>query len=424
MAGLSLVCNDCQAQLRSAKEAQDHAEATGHASFSESTVAVLSLVCAVCGKPCRSKTETALHTKRTGHAEFSDKTQEAAKPIQLEPEPAPAAATPPEGGVVDGAQREAAANTEAPGGDMVVPSVNKELQGELEAMGFSSARSIRALHFSGGENVEAAVNWIVEHEDDPDIDDMPLVPASAAAEKKQPLSVEEARARAQDLRERARRKKEEEEKRMEREREKERIRVSKEILEAKRMEEEQERKRIIALKQAEKEEERRAREKVLARLREDKEERRRRLGLPPEETPPVPPATSSTETEKKTLGLPMRPASKAEQMRECLRGLKQAHQGEDARVKRAFQTLLTFVSNVAQHPDEEKYRRIRVTNPAFLERVGSLKNGVEFLNLCGFEKSEGGDFLVVEREKVNSAVLNTAGGELTSAIVNPFFGVL
>ena len=81
MAALSLQCNVCGVRLRSAREAQDHGEATGHADFSESTEAVLSLVCAECGKPCRSATEQDVHTKRTGHASFVDKTAEAARPV-------------------------------------------------------------------------------------------------------------------------------------------------------------------------------------------------------------------------------------------------------------------------------------------------------------------------------------------------------
>ena len=56
MAGLSLRCGDCGAQLRSVEEAQAHAEVTNHANFVESTEAVLNLVCSDCGKPCRSQT--------------------------------------------------------------------------------------------------------------------------------------------------------------------------------------------------------------------------------------------------------------------------------------------------------------------------------------------------------------------------------
>jgi len=40
-------------------------------------------------------------------------------------------------------------------------------------------------------------------------------------------------------------------------------------------------------------------------------------------------------------------------------------QEEDAKVKRAFQTLLTYVGNVARSPDEEKFRKIRLTNATF-----------------------------------------------------------
>ncbi|KAM1105188.1 hypothetical protein ACFX19_013689 [Malus domestica] len=145
-------------------------------------------------------------------------------------------------------------------------------------------------------------------------------------------------------------------------------------------------------------------------------ERRRRLGLPPEDPSTVKSAAPSS--------LPIRPATKAEQMRECLRSLKQNHKEDDAKVKRAFQTLLTFVGNVAKNPNEEKFRKITLTNLFFQERVGSLKGGVEFLELGEFERMEGGEFLLLPREKVDMAVLNSAGSELDSAIKNPFFGVL
>ncbi|XP_031480592.1 uncharacterized protein LOC116250796 isoform X2 [Nymphaea colorata] len=325
MAGLSLRCGDCGAHLRSVEEAQEHAELTSHSNFEESTEAVLNLVCSACGKPCRSKTESDLHTKRTGHTEFVDRTLEAVKTIDLDAPKAPEAAD--SAGVSD------PGNTESQ--EMVVPDVDKKLLEELEFMGFSTARATRALHFSGNGGIEAAINWVVDHENDEDIDQMPLVPVSTAkAEPAKPaLTPEEVKAKAKELRERARKKKEEEEKRMEREREKERIRAGKEILEAKRIEEENERKRMLALRKAEKEEEKRAREKIRQRIEEDKAERRRRLGLPPEEPAskaPEEPASKAPEepaskAPEKKASLPVRPASKAEQMRDCLRSLKQNH---------------------------------------------------------------------------------------------------
>lgn len=35
------------------------------------------------------------------------------------------------------------------------------------------------------------------------------------------------------------------------------------------------------------------------------------------------------------------------------------------RMKRAFETLLVYVRNVARNPDEDKFRKIRLSNPAF-----------------------------------------------------------
>ncbi|KAI4976898.1 hypothetical protein ZWY2020_050505 [Hordeum vulgare] len=68
-----------------------HAKVTSHTNFAESIEAVLNLLCVDCGKPCRSQTEVDLHKKRTGHTEFMDNTMEAAKPIDLEAPPKPAA---------------------------------------------------------------------------------------------------------------------------------------------------------------------------------------------------------------------------------------------------------------------------------------------------------------------------------------------
>ncbi|WOL11392.1 caldesmon [Canna indica] len=412
MAGLSLRCGDCGALLKSVEEAQEHAELTKHSNFSESTEAVLNLVCTTCGKPCRSKTETDLHTKRTGHADFEDKTMEMAKPIDLEAAPK----APAESG-------ERAGDESGQPEEMVVPEVDSSLLEQLESMGFPTARATRALHYSGNSSIEAAINWVAEHEDDPDIDEMPLVPNEKKTEADKPaLTPEEVKMKAQELRERARKKKEEEERRMEREREKERIRIGKELLEAKRIEEENERKRIMALRKAEKEEENRAREKIRQKLEEDKAERRRKLGLPPEEPGTAKPSAAPVE-EKKSF-VPVKPATKTERMRDCLRSLKQHHKDEDAKVKRAFQTLLTYIGNVAKNPNEEKFRKIRITNPTFQDRVGSLNGGIEFLELCGFEKLEDGEFLLLPRDKVDMAILNSAGSELNSAISNPFFGVL
>ena len=75
-----------------------------------------------------------------------------------------------------------------------------------------------------------------------------------------------------------------------------------------------------------------------------------------------------------------------------------------------------------QDPKEEKYRKIRLSNAAFQARVGSLNGALKFLELVGFQQE--GDFLVMAAEKASANTLNAAGGELTNACNNPFFGML
>ncbi|KAJ8547085.1 hypothetical protein K7X08_010671 [Anisodus acutangulus] len=121
--------------------------------------------------------------------------------------------------------------------------------------------------------------------------------------------------------------------------------------------------------------------------------------------------------EEEKSSLPVSPASKAEQMSECLWTIKQNHMDDEAKVKTTFNTLLTYAKNVATNPNEEKYRKIRLSNALFQDRVGKLQGGIEFLELCGFERIEGGEFLYLQREKVDMDVLYSAGNELNNAIM-------
>eukprot|EP00983_Pelagomonas_calceolata_P003148 103241-Pelagomonas_calceolata.AAC.1 len=57
----------------------------------------------------------------------------------------------------------------------VAPAVDEGIVKELEAMGFSHNKAVRAVYHSGGGGSESAVNWLMEHEQDPDIDQPLLV---------------------------------------------------------------------------------------------------------------------------------------------------------------------------------------------------------------------------------------------------------
>ncbi|KAL0459919.1 UNVERIFIED_CONTAM: UBX domain-containing protein 6 [Sesamum latifolium] len=325
----------------------------------------------------------------------------------------------------------------------LVMEVDQRLLRELEAMGFSKDRARMALS-SGNSSIEAAIDWLADHENDTVTSETPTVRCSVSidvdvliipeAEVVVNVNIEasdsfqiseQVKLRAQELRNQARKKKADQEKKLEREREgTARIRAGKELLEAKRMAEESERKRFLAQRKADREEEKRAREKILQKLQQDKLERGGVLGLPKEGTLPMKPDTRLPQTTKPVDALPVKHSAARERMRECLRSLKHQNKDDIAEAMRAFQTLLIYVKNIVSNPEEEKFRKIRLNNPVFQDRVGKFEQGIEFLELCGFERVEGGNFLLLPREKVDMRLLKLAGTELQSALTNPFFGLL
>ncbi|KAK2406185.1 UBX domain-containing protein [Trifolium repens] len=310
---------------------------------------------------------------------------------------------------------------------MAVPKVNEKLLEDLHVMGFPHARATRALYYSGNSSLEDAITWMVDHENDTDIDEIPLVDVDIDIDTSPSFPItEEMRMKAMalianNLRNQERNKKKYEEKIMESEKEKERIQAGKKLLEAKRIAEDNERKRNLALRKVEKEEEQRARDNILKKLEQDKLNRRSKLGLPLENQANVR-SSPTIEIKQEKISKPVYTTTKIEHLRECLRSLKREHKGENTRIRRAFETLQVYVGNVVKNPKEEKYRKIRLSNPLFHDRVGSLNGGVEFLELCGFERTD--ELLHLPSEKVDMELLSSAGLVLNSAMTNPFFGLL
>jgi ubiquitin carboxyl-terminal hydrolase 5/13 len=72
-----------------------------------------------------------------------------------------------------GASGDAAA---VPDGELITPEVPAALLTALLEIGFSVERATRALYHTGTDTAEVAVNWIMEHEGDADIDAPLLVP--------------------------------------------------------------------------------------------------------------------------------------------------------------------------------------------------------------------------------------------------------
>lgn len=75
----------------------------------------------------------------------------------------------------------------------------------------------------------------------------------------------------------------------------------------------------------------------------------------------------------------------AEKLRAKLVELKKAHTDNSAGVTTCFQTMQKYLANVYKDPTQEKFRNIRLGNPAFQQRVGAFPGSIEALELCGFK---------------------------------------
>jgi UBX domain-containing protein 6 len=83
---------------------------------------------------------------------------------------------------------------------------------------------------------------------------------------------------------------------------------------------------------------------------------------------------------------------------------------------------VTYAENIIRNKDEEKYRKVRLTNKTFVEKVLPIKGAIEFLESIGFVKKklmyqeQEEDFLVFPEECLdNLASVQTTVDDLQSA---------
>lgn len=83
---------------------------------------------------------------------------------------------------------------------------------------------------------------------------------------------------------------------------------------------------------------------------------------------------------------------------------------------------MTYAENIIRNRDEEKYRKIRLSNKTFMEKVFPIKGAIEFLESVGFVKKklmlqdQEEDFLVFPEGCLdNLASVQTTVDDLQSA---------
>ena len=82
-------------------------------------------------------------------------------------------------------------------------------------------------------------------------------------------------------------------------------------------------------------------------------------------------------------------------------------------LRTCMETLKSVLTNILRSP-EEKYRRLKLSNPTFLTKVGRFSSAVLFLKKIGFQQQ--GEFLVMVREIPD--LLNSALGEIDEILSN------
>ena len=67
--------------------------------------------------------------------------------------------------------------------------------------------------------------------------------------------------------------------------------------------------------------------------------------------------------------------------------------------KNCLNTIKVVLANIVKNPTEEKYKKVKTTNPNFQERVGKIPYGLKCLIQVGFK--EDGEYLVLDNADVD-----------------------
>lgn len=314
-------------------------------------------------------------------------------------------------------------------------NLNAELVQTLtESMGFALVRAQKGL-LRGNGTVEGAVEWLMEHQDDADIDD-PITTANInpqsykcnqcgkvlsnlanlelhanktghsdfaeSTESVVPLTEEEKALKIAEIKELLRAKRaerEEAEKVDQTEREIQRRFMAKEMAKTKEQLDAEQRKREVYLRKKEKEDSKKERERLRQELAKDKAERKTnhgklssKLGVDGYNPDAIQYDVGGDETveprQKKTST-----SADASKIDEYIEKVKDYKAGGDG--GQCLKVLKAYVGNVVDHPDEIKFKTIKMDNKAYKAKVKPFVGAKNLLLAVGFKQAEGAEELVL-----------------------------
>jgi thiol-disulfide isomerase/thioredoxin len=372
-----------------------------------------------------SRLEAAANSKPAAATEDKpapmDTTEEAAPPPSSAP-PAPVPAPQAEGDDDVPMEDSPAEASKSSPVDNLDPAAIETLTKE---MGFTLLRAQKGLLFSTGGTVESAVEWLMEHQDDADIDE----PIPEGAEQKaqsykcnecgkilsnmanlelhanktghsdfeesttavKPLSAEEKAAKIAEIKEllKAKRAEREEAEKVDHiEREKQRRFMGKEMAKTREEVEKEQRKREAAARKRQKQEEKRERERIRAELEKDKRERmankgklKSRLGADGY-NPDAIQYDKEVDDEPSPQKQKTASTASAAMIDEYIAKVSSYRAGGDG--GKCLKVLKLLVGNAADNPNEEKFKTINMETNAYKNKVKPFIGAKKLLLAVGF----------------------------------------
>ena len=220
--------------------------------------------------------------------------------------------------------------------DFIKPEVAQQLQ----EMGFSKNVSEKACLFTQS-NIERAVEWISEHQNDPDFEEPAQIEVSMDDKPKVQMSKEEAAIKAKELQQKMRKMHEEKQKELDREHERIRIQNAKEMAKAREAEKERQARIFVEQKKRREKEDAEHRRQVLEQLERDKAERMGKKYVPPEQKQKVYTKEENIQYLIKSIKTVYNPFRAGDTMKIC------------------FKTMRVMLNNVIKNPNEENYKIIK-----------------------------------------------------------------
>lgn len=326
----------------------------------------------------------------------------------------------------------------------------------IEEMGFTKLRAQKGLLFSSQGTVESAVEWLMEHQDDADIDEP--IPEGAtqkaqsykcndcgkilsnmanlelhanktghsdfqeSTEAVKPLTAEEKEAKIVEIKAllKAKRAQREEAEKVDHvEREKQRRFMGKEMTKTREQMEIEQRKRDAQARRKEKQDAKRERERIRRELEKDKLERmankgklHSRLGVDGYNPDAI--QYDQDGGGEPLAQKPKRSHASVARVDEYIEKVSSYRAGGDG--GKCLKILKAYVGNVVDNPTEEKFKTINMDNKAFKNKVKPFLGAKQLLLAIGFAPKEGDPTFLCLKEDADPQLLLDTKTKLEKAM--------